>query len=129
LNGGFASWSEWGILVFDNLRAACGIPEVDPPAMSTSQVLQHLYSLDISSQYLLRYLYCLIQHDEEEQYLSSLQGPELSRLVEFLDKVRVLPPYSARLRSRSCRLSGPSPPPTMFSDNVYTNCKPSVATI
>ena len=42
--------------------------------MSTSQVLQHLYSLDISSQDLSRYLYWLIQRDEEEQYLVSLQG-------------------------------------------------------
>ena len=55
--------------------------------MSTSQVLQHLYSLDTSSPDFPRYLYCLIQHDEEEQYLSSLEGLELIRLVNFLDDV------------------------------------------
>ncbi|KAF9789636.1 kinase-like domain-containing protein [Thelephora terrestris] len=53
--------------------------------MSTSQVLQHLYSLDTSSPDLLRYLYYLIQNDDEDQYLSSLQGSELTRLVDFLD--------------------------------------------
>ena len=56
--------------------------------MSTSQVLQHLYSLDISSQNIPRYLYYLIQRDEEEHYLSSLQGLDLARLVDFLDEVR-----------------------------------------
>jgi len=58
--------------------------------MSTSQVLQHLYSLDISSPNLSRSLYRLIQRDEEDQYLSSLRGPKLDRLVNFLDEVRAL---------------------------------------
>ena len=56
--------------------------------MSTSKALQHLYSLDISSPTLSRSLYCLIQRDEEDQYLSSLRGSELDRLVDFLDEVR-----------------------------------------
>ena len=59
--------------------------------MSTSQVLQRLYFLNTSSPYLSRDLYCLIQCDEEERYLSSLQGSELARLVDFLDEVRALP--------------------------------------
>jgi len=59
--------------------------------MTTSQVLQYLYSLDISSPNLSRSLYCLIQRDEGDQYLSSLQGLELDRLVDFLDEVRALP--------------------------------------
>jgi len=59
--------------------------------MTTSQVLQHLYSLDNSSPYLLRYLYCLMRSDEEEHYLSSLRGSELARLVDFLDEVCPLP--------------------------------------
>jgi len=59
--------------------------------MSTSQVLQHLYSFDTSSPNLPRYLYILIQCDEEEQYLSGLQGLELDRLVDFLDEVRAPP--------------------------------------
>jgi len=58
--------------------------------MSASQVLQRLYSLDTSSPNLPRYLHRLIQHDKEEQYLSSLQGLELDRLVDFLDQVRAL---------------------------------------
>jgi len=98
--------------------------------MSTSQVLQYLYSLNVSSPNLSRYLYCLIERDEEEQYLSSLQGSELGRLVDFLDEVRTflfafrLPPS----HGGSFRLLVPSPPPTMFSDNVYTNYIQSAAT-
>lgn len=56
--------------------------------MSTSEILQHLYSLDTSSPDFLRVLYGLIRHDEEEQYSSSLKGEELARLVDFLDDVR-----------------------------------------
>jgi hypothetical protein len=55
--------------------------------MATSQVLNHLYSLDTSSPEFSRHLYRLIQNDEEEEYLSTLQGPELLRLVDFLDAV------------------------------------------
>ena len=58
--------------------------------MSTSQLLQHLYSLDTSSPDLSRLIYRLIQRDEEEQYLSSLEGLELARVVDFLDEVRTL---------------------------------------
>ena len=61
------------------------------PTMSTSQVLQHLYSLDSSSPEFLHSLYCLIQVDNEEQYLINLQGSELSCLVNFLDGVGALP--------------------------------------
>ena len=63
--------------------------------MSTSRVLQHLYSLGTSSPDLLRYLYYLIQSDDEEQHLLSLQGPELTQLVDFLDKVRLSPSVSS----------------------------------
>ena len=59
--------------------------------MSASQMLQHLYSLSTSSPGISRLIYGLIRHDEEEQYLASLRGSELARLVEFLDKVRGLP--------------------------------------
>ena len=58
--------------------------------MATSRVLQRLYSFDISSPDFLRNLHCLIQHDEQEQYLTSLRGSELTRLVDFLDEVRSL---------------------------------------
>ena len=57
--------------------------------MSAAQ-LQHLYSLGPSSPGISRLIYTLIQHDEEEQYLSSLQGSELAQLIDFLDKVRTL---------------------------------------
>jgi len=74
--------------------------------MSTSQVLQHLYSLDTSSPDLLNRLHCLIQHDQEDQYLSSLQGSELDRLVDFLDEVRVLPSASRSLTKRTLQALG-----------------------
>ena len=96
--------------------------------MSASQILQQLYSLDISSPNLSRYIYCLIQRDEEDQYLSSLQGSELGRLVDFLDQVRTLPSAFRPAAESIFRLLVSSPPPTMFSDNVYTNYTPSVAT-
>ena len=60
--------------------------------MSASQVLQYLYSLGASSPDLLPHLYCLIQNDDEEQYLSGLQGSELAQLVDFLDEVQALFP-------------------------------------
>jgi len=59
--------------------------------MSTYWILHRLYSLDPSSLDFSCNLYCLIRRDEREQYLTSLQGPELARLVDFLDEVRALP--------------------------------------
>ena len=59
--------------------------------MATSQVLTHLYSIDTSSLEFSRHLHRLIQHDEEEEYLTTLQGPELLKLVDFLDAVGSLP--------------------------------------
>ena len=61
--------------------------------MATSRVLQRLYSLDTASPDFLRNLYCLTQHDEKDQYLISLRGSELARLVNFLDEVRTLSPF------------------------------------
>ena len=60
--------------------------------MSVSQILQQLYSLDTSSLELSRHIRDLIRRDEKEQYLSRLQGPELARLVDFLDEVRTCSP-------------------------------------
>ena len=62
------------------------------PTIPASQVLQQLYSLEPSSPDFMRVLYGLIRHDEDEQYSSSLQGSELTRLVDFLDNVR---PFSS----------------------------------
>ena len=61
--------------------------------MSASRILQHLYSLDTSSTDISRLTHDLIRHDEEEKYLSSLQGSELAQLIDFLDEVRT--PLSA----------------------------------
>ena len=58
--------------------------------MPASQVLQQLYSLKPSSPNFLRVLYALIQSDDDEQYSSGLKGEELTRLVDFLDDVRLL---------------------------------------
>ena len=87
--------------ILDVLRAAGGLLEVDSSTMSTSRVLQHLYSLNTSSPDLLRYLYCLIQNDDEEQHLSSLQGPELAQLVDFLDEVCAIRLTSFQLTSQT----------------------------
>ena len=58
--------------------------------MSTIWNLHYLYSLGHSSPDFLRRLYSLFRYDEEEQYLSRLQGPELTRLLGFLDRVCTL---------------------------------------
>ena len=86
---------------FNNRR----VSKPDSLAMATSQVLTHLYSIDTSSPEFSRYLYRLIQHDEEEGYLSTLQGPELLKLVDFLDAVLSLPyPSISSLRNELHRL-------------------------
>ena len=62
--------------------------------MSAIWNLHCLYSLDPSSPGFLRRLYALIRYDGEEQYLSSLHGRELNRLLNFLDRVcSLLPPF------------------------------------
>ena len=61
------------------------------PAMSTPWILYHLYSLNASSPDFLRNLYSLFRYDEQEHYLSGLQGSNLARLVDFLHGVRTLP--------------------------------------
>ena len=78
-----------------------GIPAIDPFAMPTSQILRHLYSLDTSSPDFSRYLYHLIQSDGEDHYLLDLQGSDLIRLVDFLDKVRVPPSASLQLTEQA----------------------------
>jgi len=83
--------------------------------MSASQVLQYLYSLDTSSPNLSRYLYCLIQLDEEEKYLSGLQGSELYQVVEFLDRVRTLPPAFFPVTEQILQALDAIPP----TDDVY----------
>ena len=95
--------------------------------MSAPWILHRLYSLDTSSSDSLRRLYCLIRHGKEEHYLSSLQGLELARLVDFLDQVRTHrhPSAFCQLRDGLCRPSVPFPPTAIFLENVSTSYKPS----
>ena len=58
---------------------------------NTSRIFQRLYSLDTSSPDFLCYLRGLIQYDKEEQYLTNLEEPGITRLLDFLDKVRAVP--------------------------------------
>ena len=95
------------------------------PIMYTSQVLHHLSSLDTSSPDFLRYLYCLIRSDEKEQYLSSLQGLELIRLVDFLDGVRSFPLASFQLTGRTVQILGAAP----ITDDVFRRCLHKLRTI
>ena len=69
--------------------------------MDTSQILRHLYSLNPSSPDFSRYLYHLIQSDGEDHYLSDLQGSDLIRLVDFLDRVRVPIPASIQFAKQT----------------------------
>ncbi|KAF9785448.1 kinase-like domain-containing protein [Thelephora terrestris] len=55
--------------------------------MSTSKVLQRFYSLNTFSPDVSRCLYYLFRSDDEEHYLTTLQGSELTRLVDFLDEL------------------------------------------
>ena len=86
--------------------------------MSTSQILQRLYLFDIPSPDFLRHLYYLIQYDKKEQYLTSLQGSELARLVDFLDKVHSVPSTFHQFTNRLRRPSMSSLQPTMLHENA-----------
>ena len=81
-------------------------------------VIQRLYSLSSSSLELYRCLYDLIQTDDEEQYLSSLQGSELTRLVDFLDGVHPSPPVSLQLMKQTLQLLDVTP----ITDDVSRRC-------
>ena len=54
--------------------------------MSSIWNLHCLYSLGPSSPGFLRRLYSLFRYDEEERHLFGLQGSELTRLLNFLDR-------------------------------------------
>ena len=86
--------------------------------MTTRQVLQHLYSLDTSSPDLPRLLDGLIWHDDQEQYSSTLRGSELARLVDFLDKARVVPMAFRPVTNRTLQVFGVVP----TTDEVSRRC-------
>ena len=69
--------------------------------MTTPRILNHLYSLKTIPPDFPRYLDWLIQSDQEENYLSTLQNPELTQLVNFLDRVRPLPSASFQLMKQT----------------------------
>ena len=96
--------------------------------MTTPQILELLYSFNTFSPEFSHCLDRLIKSDEEDRYLLSLQGPELTRLVDFLDRVRVLPSPSSQLTKKPCRPSGSSPSLRMSLGDVYTSYKQSAAT-
>ena len=101
--------------------------EVESPTMSTPKVLRHLYSLDTSSPDFLRCLYSLIQSDEEEQHLSTLQGSELTRLVDFLDEVRSFPSASFQLMEQTWTVQALDVVP--MADDVSRRCLHKLRTI
>ena len=86
--------------------------------MSAAQVLRYLYALDTSSPDFMRYLYCLIQCDDKEQYLSGLQGSDLVQLVDFLDMVRVFPLTSFQTMKQAPQVLGVTP----VNDEISRRC-------
>ena len=93
--------------------------------MSTSRILQRLYSLDSSSPDFLRHLFCLIQYDEKEHYLTSLQGSGLARLVNFLDGVRTILSAFHRFTERIPQVLSAIP----TTDDVQRQCLQKLQTI
>ena len=96
--------------------------------MATPKILQILYSYSTFSPEFSRFLDRLIQSDQEDHYLSNLQGSDMTRPVGFLDKVRVPPSASSSSQKKLCRPLESSLSLRMFPDDVYTSCKPSAAT-
>lgn len=93
--------------------------------MSISQDLQNLYSLDISSPDFTRHLHCLIRDDEKDQYLTSLRGSELTRLLDFLDTVRAVISASHRLTKQTPQALNAIP----ATDGVARECLHKLQTI
>jgi len=85
--------------------------------MSTARVLQCLYTLDKSLD-ILDHLRYLIRYDEKEQYLISLQGSELTQLVDFLDKVHAVPSAFHQFTKQTSQVLGAIP----RTDDVAREC-------
>ena len=86
--------------------------------MTTPQSLQTLYSFSTFSPQFSHCLGRLIQSDDEDNYLLGLQGSELTRLVDFLDKVRVLPSVSFQLTKKTLQALGIIP----VTEDVSRRC-------
>jgi len=86
--------------------------------MSSPWNLYHLYSLDPSPIDFLHRLHSLILHDEEEQYLSSLQGSQLARLVDLLDKVCTVPSAFHQIMRRTPQALSAVP----VNDDISRKC-------
>jgi len=80
--------------------------------MSTSQVLQQLYSLDITS-------------PTRRRGTVPLQSSELVRLVDFLDEVRTLPSAVRPVTERILQALGAIP----TTDDVFRQCLRKLHTI
>ena len=123
----YPGWSEWCSISFWSYPKPrlSRFAETDSPTMSTPWILHRLYTLDTSSPDFLRNIHSLTRHDEEEQYLTNLRGPELTRLVNFLDEVCTvsLAFQISSILETLHRPSMPSPQPRTLRKNVYTNCK------
>ena len=99
-----------------NLHAACCFR--DPPTMSAIWNLHCLYSLDPSSPGFVRRLHSLFRYDDEERYLSRLRGSELTRLLDFLDRVCALLSAFRPATKQTLQTLGTIPP----NDDIYTQC-------
>ena len=86
--------------------------------MATPQILKLLYSFNTFSPEFSRCLDRLIQSDQEDHYLSNLQGSDMTRLVDFLDKVRVLPSASSSSQKKTPQALGIIP----VTEDVSRRC-------
>jgi hypothetical protein len=67
----------------------------------------------------------LFRNDDEEQYLSTLQGSELTRLVDFLDEVRSSLSVSFQLTEHISQILDVTP----NTDDVFRRCLHKLRTI
>ena len=86
--------------------------------MTTPQILHLLYSFNTFTPEFSSSLDRLIQSDGEDHYLSTLQGPELTHLVDFLDRVRVLSSASFQLTKKTLQALGIIP----VTEDVSRRC-------
>ena len=86
--------------------------------MSAIWNLHCVYSLDPSSPGFVRRLHSLFRYDDDERYLSRLQGSELTRLLGLLDRVCALLSTFRPATKQTLQTLGAIPP----NDDIYTQC-------